>query len=611
MRAHRLLAYAQRHRYLLNAEVLGERQRERLRLPLRQPAHDCPELLRPRRELWMNMTLASKPSEQTQLSDISPPARHTAIGHDPTDPRARTLVGRHGRPSLVTRKKPLLGELLGKVAASSEREGETNHGCVLGTVERLERRPVMIENAARLSHHDHTAFTRTTTPQLVQAAQIPPAAHRRPNQPDPTSPHRAATARRDDGFARAAPSVRAMRFWSFGAGVALALAAACSDSDPKPVGDLHNASAAADGSTVWVVGGTVVSDAVWEQMTTPSFELPAKSKEAVDAGASEHAVQYDLEGHVLQDLDLGDLSLGSIPSLGDMTARSASGGTVLAGTACLQKSDSPSDGCTLTPVALAVHDGRIERVAFDTDYGGAEDIRVVGALGPEVLVAIATQVGAALGNSNEVDLFAIDPARSDARRIALPSGVMFTRALCLRGGELMALTIDLDEAVAGVAGTLQVGVVDSLGAIDAPVSIPLDEQFPGAAAIVCRDDLVTALEVSPPDLYSSDTALLLHDVDLTTGTVTGSSKLPLIYTSVPSLESIGGDLLLIEGYSTSEARPVRWSAGTIGTPGPAATMYRGDLVVVGDQLLDVRGLLAMVPGGNAIAPTEIPVPPLS
>jgi hypothetical protein len=390
--------------------------------------------------------------------------------------------------------------------------------------------------------------------------------------------------------------------------IALALVAACGDSDPEPVGDLHSASAATDGSTVWVVGGTVVSDAVWDQMTTPSFELPPKSKEAVVAGANDHAVQYDLEGHVLQDIGLGNVDLGLFPSLAALTAGSVSSGTVLVGTACIQKSSELTGGCTLTPVVLAVHDGQVERVTLDTDYGGAEDIRVVGALGSEVLVAIATQAGAALGSPNEVDLFAIDPARSGARRISLPSGVMFARAICLQGSEIVALTIDLDDTATGLLGTMQVGAVDNSAALGAPVSIPLAEHFPGAAAIVCRDDRVTVLELPPADSFSSDTSLVLHDVDLVTGTVTASSELPLTYTAVPSLESINGDLLLIHGYSTGEARPARWSGGTVGPAGTPSRMYGGNHVVVDDQLLDVSGLLAQVPGGDAVAPIEILVP---
>lgn len=438
---------------------------------------------------------------------------------------------------------------------------------------------------------------RTDLPTLIR--QLWPALSRLNPMEEPCQ-SQAAAARR--GYV----AFEFMQLRSFGVVITLALLAACGGKDP--VGDLHSASAATDGRTVWVVGGTVVSDAVWNQMTTPSFELPPKSKEAVVTGANDHAVQYDLEGHVLQDVGLGHVDLGMFPSLGGLTAGSASGGTVLAGTACIQKSSELTDGCTLTPVALAVHGGRVERVNFDEDYAGAEDVRVVGVLGSEVLVAIATQAGAALGSPNEVDLFAIDPSQSGARRISLPPGVMFARALCLRGSEIVALTIDLDDPATGRLGTLQVGVIDSSGALGAPVSIPLSQHFPGAAAIVCRDDVVTVLELPPADSFSSETSLLLHDVDLAMGTVTASSELPLTYTAVPSLESIAGDLLLIDGYSSGEARPARWSGGAVGPAGKASRMYGGNVVVVDDQLLDVRGLLAQVPGGDAPAPIELPVP---
>jgi hypothetical protein len=374
------------------------------------------------------------------------------------------------------------------------------------------------------------------------------------------------------------------------------------------VGDLHGARATPDGSSIWIVGGTVVSDEVWNEMTTPSVELSSGAERARDRGTNESLLQYDPDGTLLQVVDLSSLRLGSIEVYGNLmgpTAASSTTGTVVTGT---------------PPVVIAIHGGKASLLPpsnFERDGSAVSEMRAVGSVGPEVFIALGDPGSPGFLSQHDLVLLAVDPATREVRNVDLPPGVRYASSVCVHNDRLLvAAASSIQE---GLPSEIQLWQLDGSGAVSTlVVAVPAMAPFAGDIALVCTPGGVWLVEQNPIGGYASHTSTTIRKVDVGQGTVadpwTGSNGFKVL----PAGASVDDDLVLsgpgdLPFGGGDERRPRRWADGALGPPAEtsdAGFATESYLLTVGGHLFDVRSLLANPPGDDASAAVEVVLPPV-
>lgn len=389
--------------------------------------------------------------------------------------------------------------------------------------------------------------------------------------------------------------------------VLLVALAGCSDDMAVPPGNLHGATAATDGESVWVAGGTVVPDEVWSELTVASIEPSDEATRAKEDGQNHLVLQYDGDGTLLQTVDLSDLDVRANWPLTQLSAGTAPSGTVLA--APTSRKLSRGDTYGYLPLVISVTDGRPRLVTLDVEptpqTADAPTVRVVGTLGDEVFVAVGAAPNGSATSPSPTYLFAVDPPAATARAVPLPPATAFAEAMCVTDGRIAVATQQRDAD--GNITSILAGFIDpGDGTGFAPTAIERAGPRLGMVTLLCLPSGPVVVEHPDPNSISPGDAVALHEAS--NGGWTTSTMEPQAQLAEPQARSLGDSIVMSVYVEGGGVQLQRWTHGELGDLAPPRTVNQGDLLALDDRLLDVSRLLLHTPGGDAPAPLELDLP---
>ena len=375
------------------------------------------------------------------------------------------------------------------------------------------------------------------------------------------------------------------------------------DSAPTSVGEgaerLRFADAAAAPGGVWVVGGSVISDDIYEAVTEVSVVPDPDAVAEAAAGSNQLLVQYRSDGTVRETLPL---PLDS-EALFDADVATVDDRVVVAGVTC---SGPSAYGCgtDARPFAAVVADGEAREPDLGTgwpanSHAWLETFSIVGVVDGEVVVV--GDIVDTVHPPGDVRAFAIDPATAAVRPLSLPEGVQSAWSVCAGDDRLVAVTPLLTESGGDSPVGLEVWAGDAEAGSAMQRSgglVPLPAEFAETThrfPSVCTAELVAVGFVGDPRVLLLDTA---SGSLVTTIDIAGRD----IQYLLADRDQI---VLARDDAQSSETRLQRWTRHNGLSDMSDRVAFDRRLVLVDGRVVDVTALLEHVPGSDGPALTEL------